>query len=348
MKNSHSSSKHPSLQTLSGIWFVTLFAMSATLLSQQPFIRTLGLSPLIIGILLGGIYANTLRMHLPAEWVPGLVFATRPMLRFAIVLYAFRISIQDLAQVGLPGFTLAVSVIVTTLILGYFLGTRLFKMDRDTALLTTIGSSICGAAAVLAAEPVLDAKSHKSSIAVATVVIFGTISMFLFPLLFRSGILEISEKTYGMYVGGTIHEVAHAVAAGNEVSFVAGSYAVITKMIRVLLLAPVLLVISFIFRRQSPESDAIAASARSRISIPWFAVFFILVVLFNSLHILSPGVVEQINAIDIFLLTMSMSALGMETNIKRLRQVGPAPFYLAGILFLWLYGFGFIMIHIVT
>ena len=326
----------PSVHTLSGIWFVALFAMSATLISQHSTVATLGLSPLIVGIALGGAYANTLRQQLPTEWVPGIIFSTRPLLRFAIVLYGFRLTFQEVLQVGLPGMAIAASVIVSTLLIGYFTGTRVFGLDRDTALLTTIGSSICGAAAILAAEPVLGSKSHKSGIAVATVVIFGTLAMFLMPFLYKSGILGLDEKTYGMFVGGSIHEVAHAVAAGADVSQVAGTYSIITKMIRVLLLAPVLITVGWIFRKRSEKG-----AEGGGVAIPWFAVMFLGVVAFNSLGILPERLVDAINRLDMFLLTMTMCALGMETSYSRLRQVGPAPLYLAAILFVWLLTFGY-------
>lgn len=334
----------PSAQTLNGIWFVALFAMSATLISQHSTVAALGLSPLIVGIALGGAYGNTLRSQLPSEWVPGIIFATRPLLRFAIIMYGFRLTIQDVIQVGLPGVAISTSVILSTLLIGYFTGTRLLGMDRDTAFLTTIGSSICGAAAILAAEPVLESKSHKSGIAVATVVIFGTLAMFLLPFLNKSGFLAMDEKAYGMYVGGSIHEVAHAVAAGSEISSLAGSYAIITKMIRVLMLAPVLIVVGWLFRRRENEG----AEGGKGVAIPWFAVMFLGVVLFNSLHLLPAKVVQTINQMDIFLLTMTMCALGMETSFSRLREVGPAPIYLAALLFCWVLGFGYLATRFFT
>ncbi|WP_136796876.1 MULTISPECIES: YeiH family protein [Desulfosediminicola] len=338
MQLSLRSSQLPSAQTLNGLWFVALFAMSATLISQHSLIITLGLSPLIIGILLGTAYGNTLRSHMPTTWLPGITFSTRPLLRFAIVLYGFRLTFQDILAVGLPGIALSGTMIVSTLLLGYFTGTRLLKMDRDTAFLTTIGSSICGAAAILAAEPVLKSKSHKSGIAVATVVVFGTIAMFLMPFLYKSGLLGMDEKTYGMFVGGTIHEVAHAVAAGSDISTTAGSNAIITKMIRVLMLAPVLIIVGLIFTRK----NANAQDGSTGFAIPWFAVIFLAVVGFNSLNLLSVRMVDFINNLDIFLLTMTMCALGMETSFSKLKKVGPAPIYLAAILFVWLFGFGYL------
>ena len=96
-------------------------------------------------------------------------------------------------------------------------------------MLTAAGSSVCGAAAVLATEPVVKGESYESSIAVGTVVVFGTIAMFVYPFLYSHGFLDMSEKAYGMFVGGTLHEVAHAVAAGQAISIDAGNTAVIVK-----------------------------------------------------------------------------------------------------------------------
>ena len=89
------------------------------------------------------------------------------------------------------------------------------KMDKDLALLTATGSAICGAAAVLGAEPVVKCEAHKTAVAVSTVVIFGTLSMFIYPVMYRAGILDLDPEQMGLYTGATLHEVAHVVGAGN-------------------------------------------------------------------------------------------------------------------------------------
>ena len=113
------------------------------------------------------------------------------------------------------------------------------KMDRDLTLLTSIGSGICGAAAVLGAESTIQTKSYKTAVAVATVVIFGTISMFLYPIAYRTGLLDLDPQLMGIYSGSTLHEVAHAVGAGNAMGGEIANVAIIVKMIRVMMLVPV-------------------------------------------------------------------------------------------------------------
>lgn len=329
--------------TLSGILFVALFAMSATYLSDFRLFKHLGISPLIIGIVLGMIYANTLRNKLPKEWIPGILFSTKTLLRLGIILYGFRLTFQNIEAVGVAGIFTSVAVVSSTFIIGYFVGTRLLKLDKETTILTSAGSSICGAAAVLATEPVINAEPYKSAIAVSTVVVFGSIAMFLYPFLYQAGVIPLSADAMGIYIGGTIHEVAHVVAAGNAINPEAAQTAVIVKMIRVMLIAPFLLILGFWLAQTVKH---VGHKTKTTLSIPWFAVFFILVAGFNSFHFLPLSLVSSINSIDTFLLTMAMSALGMETSIDKFKNVGMKPLYLAGILFLWLIFGGFYIVKL--
>jgi uncharacterized integral membrane protein (TIGR00698 family) len=322
--------------TLSGILFVALFATSATYISQFAFLKNLGISPLIIGIVLGIIYANTLRNNLPKEWTPGIIFSTKTLLRAAIVFYGFRLTFQNIEEVGIAGITASALVVTLTFFIGYIVGTKLLKLDRDTTILTTAGSSICGAAAILATEPVLDSEPHKSAVAVSTVVVFGTIAMFLYPFLYKAGFIDLSAEGMGIYIGSTIHEVAHVVAAGNTLGSEVANNAVIVKMLRVMMIAPFLIFLSLWLASKSKGK-----SGKTKVVIPWFAVGFIAVAGFNSLDLLPHSLVTNINSLDTFALTMAMSALGMETSFEKFKKVGMKPIYLATILFGWLIFGGF-------
>ncbi|WP_263832161.1 YeiH family protein [Sulfurospirillum oryzae] len=327
--------------TLSGILFVALFSMSAIYLSDFALFKHLGISPLIIGIVLGMIYANTLRNKLPKEWIAGILFSTKTILRLGIVLYGFRITFQNIEDVGIAGMLTSVIVVSSTFIIGYFVGTKWLKLDKETTILTSAGSSICGAAAVLATEPVINAEPYKSAIAVSTVVVFGTLAMFLYPFLYKAGFIPLFPEQMGIFIGGTIHEVAHVVAAGNALGAEATKTAVIVKMIRVMLLAPFLVILGFWLVR---ATQSVTQKQKTKIVIPWFAVLFIGVAGFNSLNLVPLNLVADINAIDTFLLTMAMSALGMETSANKFKNVGMKPIYLAAILFLWLLFGGFYIV----
>jgi uncharacterized integral membrane protein (TIGR00698 family) len=222
--------------------------------------------------------------------------------------------------------------------------------------LTASGAAVCGAAAVLATEPVVKAQEYKTAIAVSMVVLFGTISMFLYPVLYTTlienadGFLHMSAREFGIYVGGTIHEVAQVVAVPASVPGAPqemADAAVIVKMTRVIMIAPMLIVLGFYLSWVS-KKDGTNTSEKTKLVIPWFAVYFIMVAGFNSFHLLPLGLVDTINEIDTFLLTMAMTALGMGTVFSKFKGLGLAPIYTALTMFAWLVVGGFMVTKLVV
>lgn len=345
--------------TLHGILLIALFSFAAFYIAEVPFVKSLSLSPLIVGIILGMLYANSLRNRLPETWVPGIKFCTKQVLRAGIVLYGFRLTLTQVAAVGLPAITIDAIIVVGTIFLGYGLG-KLLKMDNDTTIMTSTGSAICGAAAVLGAEPVVKCEGHKTAIAVSTVVIFGTISMFLYPIMYRAGLLDgLTDQQVAIYTGSTLHEVAHVAGAGNAMDptdslGIAGT-ATITKMIRVMMLAPVLIIMGLVLARTRRNQPGYAVAGgeggKRKITIPWFAFGFLGIICVNSLlqYLCGAESVKDIplngaiEYIDTFMLTMAMTALGTDTNIQKFKQAGAKPFYLAGLLYVWLVGGGYLL-----
>ena len=167
---------------LHGVLLITLFSLAAFYIGDMGFVKSLSFSPMIVGIILGMLYANSLRNNLPDTWVPGILFCSKRILRIGIILYGFRLTFQDVTAVGLPAILIDAIIVTVTVGGGVLIG-RLLKMDRSIALLTSVGSGICGAAAVLGAESAINTKPYKTAVAVSTVVIFGTLSMFLYPVL---------------------------------------------------------------------------------------------------------------------------------------------------------------------
>ena len=337
---------------LHGILLIVLFSFSAFYIAEFDFVKRLSFSPLIVGIILGMLYANSLRNKLPQTWVPGIKFCTKEILRAGIVLYGFKLTFQQVMEIGLPAIIADVLIIAGTLFIGLLVG-KILRIDRETALMTSTGSAICGAAAVLGAEPVVKCAPHKTAVAVSTVVIFGTISMFLYPVLYRSGILDLNDQAMAIYTGSTLHEVAHVVGAGNAMDAAGGHVAdaaTITKMIRVMMLAPVLVIMSLCLARVKKGGKG-GSAEKSKITIPWFAFGFLAIIGVNSvLHAASfipESVLEPtigfINNLDTFLLTMAMTALGAETSFDKFKQAGAKPFVLAAIIYVWLLGGGYLI-----
>lgn len=329
---------------LHGILLMALFACAAFYIGEVDMMKAISFSPMIIGIILGMLYANSLRNNLPETWTPGIVFCSKRILRIGIILYGFKLTFQDITAVGLPAIIIDAIVVIVTILLGVFVG-RLLKMDRSIALLTACGSAICGAAAVMGVDGAIRPKPYKTAVSVATVVIFGTLSMFLYPILYRAGIFDMPADQMGIFAGSTIHEVAHVVGAGNAMGPEISDSAIIVKMIRVMML--VLLVIAF-FVARDVENREDGSGVKTKIQVPWFAIMFLLVICFNSLDLLPASVVSFITTLDTFLLTMAMTALGAETSIEKFKKAGFKPFLLAAIIYCWLIGGGYCLARYVV
>lgn len=303
--------------------------------------RIVGLSSLTLAILLGILLGNTVYPNFAERLNAGVGFAKGQILRLAIMFYGFKLTMTQVASVGMPAIMTDALVLTSTFSLTYWLGTKWLKVDKKTTLLIGSGASICGAAAVIAAEPVVKAEAHKVTIAVATVVVFGTIAMLLYPFLYHLGWLQpwLSAQQYGIYAGSTIHEVAQVVVAGNAISTDVGNTAVVTKMIRVMMLAPFLLILSFALTKSEDENNDEKLSLIARVkqvNVPWFAFIFIVIVILHTWIPMSESFVQNMVILDDVLLTMAMFALGLTTHLSAIRQAGVKPLILGALIFAWL------------
>lgn len=259
---------------LSRLWQLLPVAATAELcmyLAALPALARNGVSPLTLAIVLGMALGNTVAAPYLLRIGEGIAFSKGRLLRLGIVLYGFKITWTQLAFAGWPALFADVGVVCGTFALALWLGRRL-GMERDTAALVGAGSAICGAAAVLAAQPVLKAKEADVGVAVATVVVFGTLAMFVYPLLAALLLPSVADADacfgWGIYTGASVHEVAQV-----------ADVAVITKMIRVLLLAPFLLALPWLMRRFGGGAPAAQKGAPA---LPWFALGFLGAVAANS------------------------------------------------------------------
>lgn len=321
-----------------GLILVSLMTFFAMWLDQTGYVTHLGLSALTLAIILGMLIGNTLYPRIASSCHTGVVFSKGRLLRLGIILYGMRLTFQQISDVGVGSLISDAIMLISTFFIAYYLGTRWLKLDRDTATLIGAGSSICGAAAVMATEPVLRAHANKVTVAVATVVIFGTLSMFLYPQMYAWGIWPISDKAFGLYIGATIHEVAQVVAAGRDINPDIANIAVTTKMIRVMMLAPFLVILSIWIGKQraANKHNGTTKAEKAKITIPWFAFGFIAMAGFNSLNLLPEAWVSALITLDTILLTMAMTALGLTTHFKAIQEAGIKPLLLGFILFLWL------------
>ncbi|WP_291553868.1 YeiH family protein [Bosea sp. (in: a-proteobacteria)] len=331
---------------LPGLALSGALAATGIALGHIGWLQDHGFSALTLAIVLGMLVGNTVYPLVPrlaAASGAGVNVSKQNLLRLGVVLYGLRLTVQDIGHVGIAGVAIDALVLGSTFALACFIGTRWLGLDRKTAMLIGAGSSICGAAAVMAAEPVVKARAEQVTVAVATVVVFGTLAIFLYPALFELNqhwaLIPGGANGFGIYAGSTIHEVAQVVAAARSVGPDAANSAVIAKMVRVMMLAPFLVMLSAWLARDDKRhahTSAATGQAPGKLAVPWFAFGFVAVVLFNSLQWLPASVVAVTTEIDTALLAMAMAALGLSTHIGAIRKAGAKPLLLALILFGWL------------
>jgi uncharacterized integral membrane protein (TIGR00698 family) len=333
-------------QLLSGLFLSLLLGLSALGLSQSGKLEAHGLGPLTLAIMLGMLVGNTLYGRIAKNCAHGVDFSRQKLLRLGIIFYGFHLTLQDIGQVGAAGVLIDALVLCSTFAMAWLLGTRLFKLDRNTSLLIGVGSSICGAAAIMAAEPVVRGRAEQVTVAVATVLVFGTLATVLYPWLFEINQhlawIPTTDKAFGIYTGSTVHEVAQVVAAAHSVSPEAADTAVIAKMVRVMMLAPFLIVLSAYLGRNERQ-----AKGALHIAIPWFAVWFFGVMLMHSFVELPTRLIHVLTGLDTLILATAMASLGLSTHVSAIRRAGYKPLLLAAILFAWLVVGGAMVSHIV-
>lgn len=313
-----------------GLAIVITVAVAAFLLAKLPALAAAGLSALTLAIILGAALGNLAHHRLTGPLtLPGLHFAQKTLLRIGVALYGLNLSLAQILHVGPAAVVVDLFIVTSTVLVGWWVGHRWLRMDRDTVLLASSGSAICGAAAVIATETVIGAAPDKTSAAVGQVVLFGSLAMLVYPLLF--GALGVDREPFGIYVGSTVHEVAQVVAIGKTIGGVTAENAVIVKMIRVMLLAPFLIVLGRFVRRSDD-----AASTAARPGLPAFAIWFIVIALVHPYLGIPEPVIKLLRAVDIYLLAAAMAALGLDTTIQKLKVAGREAVLLGAILFVYL------------
>jgi uncharacterized integral membrane protein (TIGR00698 family) len=283
---------------------------------------------LLLGMAVSFLYQND------TPCACGIDFTASTLLRAGVVLLGLRIALGDLAILGWQTALMLAGAIFTTIVLGVFLAKTLGLQKRFGAL--TGGSvAICGASAALAISTILPkGKNHERDtlLTVIGVTAMSTIAMIVYPIL--SAQLGMNETDAGIFLGGTIHDVAQVVGAGYSVSENAGDMATLTKLVRVAMLMPVVLIMMLVIKRfyksngQAGEGDIP--------SMPLFLVGFIVLMLLNSFVSLPTFVIETGTQISRFFLVVSITAIGMKSNLGKLAEVGVLPIVMIVTETLWI------------
>lgn len=309
-----------------GLALPLLIMLGATFLSEHYG------GPQLLYALLFGLAFHFL--HEDPRCRPGIEFCAKTLLRIGVALLGARITLAQIGQLGIGPLATAALGMVSTIALGAWLARRL-GLKTDFGLLCGAAVSICGASAALAVSAVMPKSKETERHTLLTVVgVTGlsTLAMLVYPLLVK--FLRLSDTGAGIFLGGTIHDVAQVVGAGLMISHEAGDVAVIVKLFRVMLLVPVVAVLAWYWRQRS--SSASASASRQAPLLPFFLIAFMALVLLNSLGAIPPGFTEGLSQVSRVCLVVAISALGIKTSFEDLVKLGWRPMALMLAETLWL------------
>jgi uncharacterized integral membrane protein (TIGR00698 family) len=293
-----------------------VLATAGFLLAETRWVKdSLHVSALLLVILLGIAWKSL--APVPDAALAGIRLAQRPVLRWAVAGLGFRLSLGELWRIGAPALVVVVVSTFSTLAFGWWLSRRLGVAEK-LGILLGVGSAICGASAVVAADSVVQGEKKDSALALGVITLLGTIGIVLYPLVARA--LHMSPFVYGVWDGASLHEMAQVVAAGFGVSDEAARVATVVKLARIALLAPVVLYLGWSLRH------AHRAAGRARVApVPWFLSLFVAFAVVNSLGVLPAGPLDLVRRGDLWLLCIGMAGVGLQTGFGDLRSAGLRP-----------------------
>jgi len=310
-------------------------AIAATAIAIRNLTGWMTLSPLILSIVFGMLIRNVISV--PATTETGINFCLRRILRFGIVLLGLQVTAAQILSLGTAGLGMIALTLVATFGAIRIAG-RAMGVDRSLTDLIAAGTSVCGASAVIAANTVIRGKQEHVAYAVACVTLFGSLSMLGYPFL--AAALGLDARGYGLWTGATIHEVAQVVAAAFQGGDVAGQFGTISKLARVVMLAPLIMTLALAMR--SGSDGATKASA----PMPWFVLGFVGTMLLNSTIPIPAGINEMLSTATAFLLSMALAAMGLHTDIGKLKAEGWRPLALGAFGWLFIAVFGYAMLKL--
>jgi uncharacterized integral membrane protein (TIGR00698 family) len=251
---------------------------------------------------------------------PGLKFAAERLLRLGIVLLGAKLSVQQIAGIGLPAAAIIAVTMAAALTIVLVLS-RLARVDTRLAVLLAVGAAVCGNSAVVATAPVISARTRDVAYAVATVTLFGTIAVFVYPLIGHTA--QLGDAVFGLWAGIAINDTSQVVAASAAYSPGAFEVATVVKLIRNTLMAPLLVAIAWIWSRRTGSSGDTAAGLRR--AVPLFVLGFLALSALRSVGVIDAGLAAGLETAARSLILVALAAVGLNVRVEELRSVGPRP-----------------------
>lgn len=281
-------------------------------------------------VILGAIIATIRRPS--AAFVPGIVFTGQRVLQAAVVLLGLRLSLRQVVAVGAGSLPVMLCTLTACLTVAQLAG-RLLGINGDLRLLIGSGTGICGASAIATVAPVIGADATYIAYSISTIFVFNIAAVLIFPLVGHA--LGMSSHAFGLFAGTAVNDTSSVVAAASAYGSTAANYAVVVKLVRTLMIIPIVIVLVIVRgRRGTTSATARVTPMQMARLVPWFLVGFLVAAAINSLGLVSHGADDLITPIATFLISTAMAAIGLSTDLAALRRTGARPLVLGAILWI--------------
>ncbi len=276
-------------------------------------------SEVTIAILIG-LVVGRLPAVRSAVFAPGLKVAAERLLRLGIILLGAKLSVTEIAGIGLPALAIIVVTMAAALTIVLVLS-RMAAVDGRLAVLLAVGAAVCGNTAVVATSPVINARPRDTAYAVATVTLFGTIAVFAYPLIGHAA--QLGDAVFGLWAGIAINDTSQVVAASAAYSPGAFEVATVVKLIRNALMAPLLLGVAWTWNRRTGVAGDTRAGLRR--AVPLFVLGFLALSALRSVGVIDVGLANTLETIARSLVLVALAAVGLNVRLEDMRSVGPKP-----------------------
>jgi uncharacterized integral membrane protein (TIGR00698 family) len=285
---------------------------------EEIFLDHAILEPLVLALLLGLVVRAVWQP--PATWEPGIAYAGKQLLEFAIVVLGLTLNLGDIVDAGAKIVTAVVVLVTMTLVAGVAIG-RALGLDTRLAVLVAVGNAICGNSAIAAVAPAIRAKKQEVASAIALTAVLGVGVVLTLPLLVP--LANLTDERYGVIAGLSVYAVPQVLAATFTVSAQAGQIGSLVKLTRVMLLGPVVAIFAFIFREPTPEAADTARRFDLRKYLPWFVIGFVICAALRTAGMIPESIVPAATDGSRILTAVAMAGLGLGVDIRTVRASGP-------------------------
>jgi uncharacterized integral membrane protein (TIGR00698 family) len=274
--------------------------------------------------ILCGIALSSVR-SLPTLLVPGITFTSKRVLQASVVVLGFDLSLSQLLSVGLSSLPVLIGTLLIALTVAWLAG-RALRLGSDLRTMIGVGTAICGASAIAAADAVIEADEADVSYAIATIFTFNVVAVLLYP------VIGLSQHSFGLWAGTAINDVSSVVAASTTYGHAAGSYAVIVKLTRTLAIIPICVALAVAHRRSAKPGTTTNMPASLRRIVPLFVVAFVFAVAANSAGLVPHGWHSGLSDLATWMITAALAAIGASADLRKIRAAGVRPLLLGAIL----------------